>query len=207
MDHWGDDSHVEGLSSDLRTIDDVVVELLTAARLATGLIPSLAGRVCWERATVWVLLLLLRCFIMTLVSVNECLQVNAHVFGKLCATGVIFHHSTTSVMLTMPNDLIRSRFVQAEPERRLVLPHFSCDIVTAAKLIGKALAIFVQHEATHATQGFCCQEFDLSISIIWLDKARGMNLDPFEVNGLGTDGFSHLDGITRAVFTIGGRQV
>jgi hypothetical protein len=34
-----------------------------------------------------------------------------------------------------------------------------------------------------------------------------MNLDPFKVNGLGTNSFTQLDTVTSAMLTIGGRQV
>merc|ERR1712113_749947 len=148
-----------------------MIELLATASLTTRLIPSLARGVCWERAALWVLFLLLRCFVVPLVRVDECLHRDTHVFGERFATLVVFHHSAASVVLAMPDDLIRSSFVQAEPKRWLVFPHLPCDVVPAAKLIRKALAVFVQHKTTYTTQGFCRQEFNLSISVIRLYKA------------------------------------
>ena len=55
VDHGSNDRHVEGLGRHLGAIDDVVEELLAAARLAAGLVPSLAGRVSREGAAIGVL--------------------------------------------------------------------------------------------------------------------------------------------------------
>ena len=55
MDHGGDDGHVEWLGRHFGAVDDVVEELLAAAGLATGLVPSLARWVGWERAAIRVL--------------------------------------------------------------------------------------------------------------------------------------------------------
>ena len=55
VDHRSDDRHVEGFGRHLRAIDDVVEELLAAARLAARLVPSLAGWVGRERPTIRVL--------------------------------------------------------------------------------------------------------------------------------------------------------
>ena len=55
VDHRSDDRHVEGFGGHLRAIDDVVEELLAAARLAAGLVPSLAGWVGREGAAIGVL--------------------------------------------------------------------------------------------------------------------------------------------------------
>ena len=55
VDHGSNDRHVEGLGRHLGAIDDVVEELLAAARLAAGLVPGLAGRVSRERAAIGIL--------------------------------------------------------------------------------------------------------------------------------------------------------
>merc|ERR1719356_812570 len=71
VDHRGDDSHVEGLLGHRGAVDDVVVELLAAARLAAGLVPSLSGGVRRERAAFGILLLLLGRVKVALVCVDE----------------------------------------------------------------------------------------------------------------------------------------
>ena len=55
MDHRGDDGHVEWLGRHLGAVDDVVEELLSAAGLPAGLVPSLAGWVGREGAAIGVL--------------------------------------------------------------------------------------------------------------------------------------------------------
>merc|ERR1719498_698150 len=60
VDHWGDDRHVEGLRGHCGTRDDVVVELLPAARLASGLVPGLPRGIRGPRAAIGVLLRLPR---------------------------------------------------------------------------------------------------------------------------------------------------
>merc|ERR1719444_733136 len=59
VDYRRDDGHVEGLALHRGPWDDVVVELLPAARLAAGLVPGLAAGVRGPRAAVGVLLRLL----------------------------------------------------------------------------------------------------------------------------------------------------
>jgi hypothetical protein len=47
VDDRCDDGHVKRLCGELRSINDVVVELLAAACLARRLIPRLARWICW----------------------------------------------------------------------------------------------------------------------------------------------------------------
>merc|ERR1711963_582463 len=105
---------------------------------------------------------------MGVMGVNECLQRHAHVLGKLLSSGVILHHTTTCVMLAMPNNFIRGFLVEAQTEWWLVLPHLTCHIITAAKLVGEAFAIGIQDKATHSTERLSCQKLDLGIRVIWL---------------------------------------
>mmetsp|Transcript_7375 Transcript_7375/g.8038 ORF Transcript_7375/g.8038 Transcript_7375/m.8038 type:complete len:235 (-) Transcript_7375:352-1056(-) len=110
-------------------------------------------------------------------------------------------------MLAMPRNFIRSGLVEAETERRLVLPHLTCDIVTAAKLVRKALPIGIQDKSAHTTQGLGGKELDLGIWIIGLDKAGWVHLHPFQVDTLCTNCLAHLDAVTGAVLAISGGQV
>merc|ERR1711933_244223 len=71
MDHRRDDGHIEGLSGHSAARDNVVVELLAAASLATGLVPRLARRVGWPRATIRVLLGLLGSLVVLLSLINK----------------------------------------------------------------------------------------------------------------------------------------
>merc|ERR1719313_939131 len=52
----GDDGNVELLCCNCRSINDVVVELLSGTGLPTWLIPRFARGICRERSSFWVLL-------------------------------------------------------------------------------------------------------------------------------------------------------
>merc|ERR1719440_528737 len=106
---------------------------------------------------------------------------NAHVLGQVSSAGIVLHHTTASVVLGVPDDLIRGSLVQAKAERRLVLPHLTSHIVTAAKLVGKTLAITVQDETTNTSEGLSGKELNLGIWVIWLHKASWVNLNPLKV--------------------------
>ena len=56
---------------------------------------------------------------------------------------------------------------------RLRLPHFSSDVVAPSQLVAEALALRVDHQATHAAQGLSSQEFDLGLGVIRLYQASG----------------------------------
>mmetsp|Transcript_44393 Transcript_44393/g.70288 ORF Transcript_44393/g.70288 Transcript_44393/m.70288 type:complete len:221 (-) Transcript_44393:110-772(-) len=127
---------------------------------------------------------------------------NSHVLRQSLTALVIFHDAATGVVFAMPDDLVRGSFVENQSERRFVLPHLTCHIITAAKLITNALALLVQNETSNATQSLGGKELDLRIGIIRFDEARRMHLNPFKVDGLGSDGFAHLDAVASAMFPI-----
>merc|ERR1711976_609771 len=52
MDDWCDNSYIERLGLHIRPLNDVVKEFLARTSLATRLVPRLAARICWPRATV-----------------------------------------------------------------------------------------------------------------------------------------------------------
>mmetsp|Transcript_95796 Transcript_95796/g.175480 ORF Transcript_95796/g.175480 Transcript_95796/m.175480 type:complete len:207 (-) Transcript_95796:424-1044(-) len=110
-------------------------------------------------------------------------------------------------MFAMPDYLVGRCFVQTQTERGLVLPHLSSDIIAPTQLIGKTFSLLVENDASDTTECLCCQEFDLCIGVIGLHKTSGVHLNPFQINGLATNGLSHLDAISSAVFAVGGRQV
>merc|ERR1719215_2280190 len=152
MDHRCDDGHIERFGSHLRAWNDVVVEFLSASCRATAIVPRFAGRVCWVGATIRVLFGLFGCIEVLVMLIDEHLQVNTHILCKISAACIVFHHTTACVMFCMPDDLIRCGFVQAQAERRLILPHFASNIIATPKLVSKTFAILVQHKSTNTAQ-------------------------------------------------------
>mmetsp|Transcript_23601 Transcript_23601/g.48966 ORF Transcript_23601/g.48966 Transcript_23601/m.48966 type:complete len:249 (-) Transcript_23601:398-1144(-) len=144
---------------------------------------------------------------MALMSGLQSAQRDVHVLAKCLPALVELHHTTSRVVLAMPNDLIAGGLVQDQSKWRLRLPHFSSDVVAPSQLVAEALAIRVDHQATHAAQGLGRQELHLGIRIVRLHQTSGMHLDPLQIDGGRANRFTHLNGITCAVFTVGGRQV
>jgi len=107
----------------------------------------------------------------------------------------------------MPDDLIRRSLVQAKTERWLVLPHLACDIISAAQLIGEALAIRVEHKTPDTAQSLCGQELDLGIWIVWLHQTGRVHLNPLQVDRFGSNSLAHLNSIPSAMLAICGRQM
>ena len=64
-------------------------------------------------------------------------------------------------------------------------------------------------DASNTSQSLRCQEFDLGIWIIRLHKTRRMNLHPFQLDGLCSNGhgLTHFDAIPTAVLAIGRGKV
>mmetsp|Transcript_72164 Transcript_72164/g.156669 ORF Transcript_72164/g.156669 Transcript_72164/m.156669 type:complete len:207 (-) Transcript_72164:441-1061(-) len=106
-------------------------------------------------------------------------------------------------MLAVPDDLVGRSLVEAQTERRLALPHLTCDVVTAAKLVAKTLAAGIEDKTPDTAQSLCGEEFDLGVGIIRLDQSCGVDLDPLEINALSADGLTHLDSIASAVLAVG----
>mmetsp|Transcript_51062 Transcript_51062/g.111311 ORF Transcript_51062/g.111311 Transcript_51062/m.111311 type:complete len:514 (-) Transcript_51062:66-1607(-) len=207
VDHRGDDGHVEGLGRHLGAGERVVVELLAAARLAARLVPGLAGRVRGEGPAIGVLLRLLRSREVIVVGLLEDRQGNTHVLGKRLTAGVELHDTAAGVVLAVPDDLIGRGLVQAETERRLVLPHLARHVVAAAELVGETLALRVEHDATHTTERLGGKELDLRIRIIRLHQPGGVHLHPLQIDALPADLLAHLDAVAGAVLAVRGRQV
>mmetsp|Transcript_17003 Transcript_17003/g.25435 ORF Transcript_17003/g.25435 Transcript_17003/m.25435 type:complete len:269 (-) Transcript_17003:325-1131(-) len=144
---------------------------------------------------------------MRLSGLFEDRELHAHVLGKRRTRFVELHDAPASVMLAMPRNLVRSGLVEAKAERRLALPHLTCDIVTTAELVRKALPIGIQDKSAHTTEGLSGKELDFGIRIIGLHKASWMNLHPFQVDTLCTNGLAHLDAVTGAVLAISSGQM
>ena len=53
--------------------------------------------------------------------------------------------------------------------QNFVLPHFSCDVISAAKLIAKSLATLVENDATNAPERLSSLELKLCAHVIGLD--------------------------------------
>merc|ERR1711957_763950 len=132
---------------------------------------------------------------------------HTHVFSKVFTGCIEFHHPTTSVMLAMPNDFVGSCFVQTQAERWFVFPHLASDVITAAELIREAIAFCIKYKSANTSQGFCSQELNLGIWIVWLHEASWVYLHPFEVNRPGSDLLAHFHSISSAMLAVCGRKV
>mmetsp|Transcript_63371 Transcript_63371/g.167933 ORF Transcript_63371/g.167933 Transcript_63371/m.167933 type:complete len:206 (-) Transcript_63371:541-1158(-) len=110
-------------------------------------------------------------------------------------------------MFAVPSDFVRGSLVQSEAEWWFVLPHLPCHVVSPTQFVCETIPKCVEHEAAHSTKRLCCEELNLGIRIVWLDQACRMHLNPLEINGLCTDGFTHLDCVTCAMFTVGCGQM
>jgi len=207
VDHWCDDGHVEGFMLHARAWQNVVEKLLAAACLAARLIMRLAGGIGRPLALLRMGLSLLGRLVMLLVSLLQHVDVHAHVLGQIVTCLVVLHHPATGVVLAVPNDLLGGGLVQAQPEGRLALPHLARHVVATAQLIAEALALGVEDDSTHSTEGLGGQELDLGIRVIGLHQTRGMHLNPFQVDALGPDGLAHLDAVAGAVLAVGGGQM
>jgi len=207
VDHGRDDRDVEGLALERGARDDVVVELLAGARLARGLIPRLARGVGVPAAAIGVLLGLLCGLVVLLVGLLHHGDRHTHVRGKVGAALVVLHDATASVMLAVPDDLVRRSLVQGQAERRLALPHLSGDVVTPAELVGEALAVGIEDEAADTAERLSGEELDFGIRVVRLHEASRVNLHPLQVDALGADILAHFDAITCAVLAVGGGQV
>merc|ERR1719183_617834 len=113
----------------------------------------LAGRVRIVLAPIRVLLLLLAKGGVLLQGLLEHLLVNAHVLSEGATRLVALHDAAALVVLAVPVDLLRCLGVQAEAERRLVLPHATGHVVAAPELIRKALALTIDEHTANATEG------------------------------------------------------
>merc|ERR1719453_235748 len=107
----------------------------------------------------------------------------------------------------MPMDFFTSSFVETKAERWFILPHLTSNVVTTPKLIGKSPSVLVEDKATYTTECLCGKELHFGIWIVGFHKPSWMHLYPLQVNGLGTNGLSHLNGITSAMFAIGRGQM
>merc|ERR1711988_628779 len=106
VDHRSDDGNVEWLRSYLRTIDNIVIEFLPTSSFSAGLVPGLTTGIGWPRASIWICLRLLCCFIVLVMGINKYFHVNTHVFGEISTRWVEFHHTTTSVVFAVPDNLL-----------------------------------------------------------------------------------------------------
>mmetsp|Transcript_44387 Transcript_44387/g.112424 ORF Transcript_44387/g.112424 Transcript_44387/m.112424 type:complete len:214 (-) Transcript_44387:438-1079(-) len=107
----------------------------------------------------------------------------------------------------MPDDLVRGRLVQTQPEGRFALPHLACDVVTPPEFVGEAPAVAIEHQAAHAAQRLGGQKLDLRIRVVGLHQARRVHLNPLHVDGLPANRLAHLDAVTGAVLAVRSRQV
>ena len=70
------------------------------------------------------------------------------------------HHSTSSVMLAMPSNVIRHRLVHSKTKWRFILPHLSYHVVPPFQLIGKMVSVRAENKTTNSVKRFCLEELD-----------------------------------------------
>merc|ERR1712048_560428 len=174
--------NVEWLRCYLVSRNDVVIEFLSASRRTTRSVPRLARWICWPTTTLWIFRCFLRGLVMLLVAIHECLEWDTHVLCYVCTRFIILHHTTASVVLTVPDNFFSSSLVEAESERWLVLPHLARDIVAPPKFIGESLSIGIEYQTAYTTESFCCQELNFGIWIVWFHEPRRVHLHPLEIN-------------------------
>jgi len=207
VDHWSDDGDVERLRGHRGPRDDVVVELLSRSRWAAGLVPRLARRVRRVGPPLRVRFGLLGRLVVLLMGLLEHRERHTHIIRERFSVGVKLHHASAGVVLAVPDDFLLGRLVEAQPERRLVLPHLTSHVVPPPQLVGKAFAFGVEHDAAHAPERLCSEELNLRIGVVGLYKAGGMHLHPLQIDGLGANGVAHLDAVSSAMLPIRGGQV
>jgi hypothetical protein len=89
----------------------------------------------------------------------------------------------------------------------LVLPHTPGDIVTVAELVCETLTLVIKEETTDTTQSLGSQELDLGLRVFGVYETSRVNLNLFEVDGLGSDSHGKFLSITSAVVTVGGGKI
>ena len=99
----------------------------------------------------------------------------------------------------MPGNFVGSSLVQSETEWRFVLPHLSRHVVPPSQLIGKAVPKCVEDKATNSAERVRCKELDFCIGVVGLHLSCGVHLDPLEIDGLCSDGLTHLDRVASSV--------
>merc|ERR1719424_1165394 len=172
--HWSNDSHME-LVVDVH--GQVMEELLAPniVRLATAV------------GLIWAILRVFLLLGSNCVVVAECFPDGLHVL-------VVLHEATALVVLAVPVDFLGGLAIEAQDEaggvalsEAFVLPHHACDVVAAAQLVAKSVAVHVEEQTTNTAEGLCSQKFHFGICLIWMHQASRMHLDPLKVNSVRTD--------------------
>ena len=78
---------------------------------------------------------------------------------------VAFRHFVARVVFAVPRKSVKGSLVQDMAERRFVYAHLSCDVVPPAKLVGNAVALEVEHEATNSAKRLGSKELDFRIGV------------------------------------------
>merc|ERR1719217_63693 len=180
---------------------EVVEELLAPTVMA------LAGRVRIVWATVRVGNLLLANFRMVLERLLDDALRDPHLLRQVATRRIVLHDATALVVLAVPVDLRRRLLVQAEAERRLVLPHAAGHVVAAPELVREALAITVDEHTANTTESLGRQELHLGVGIVRLHKTRRVHLHPLQIDRLRADALTHLDAVASAMLAVRGREV
>merc|ERR1719261_278831 len=100
---------------------------------------ALTGRVRIVLATIRVRNLLLANGGVVLEGLLEDALLDAHLLAQVARRRVVLHDTAALVVLAVPVDLRRRLLVQAEAERRLVLPHAAGHVVAAPELVREPL--------------------------------------------------------------------
>eukprot|EP00756_Hemistasia_phaeocysticola_P022336 Hpha_TRINITY_DN15828_c0_g2::TRINITY_DN15828_c0_g2_i1::g.188137::m.188137 len=134
--------------------------------------------------------------------------VDVDVPREVSATVVLLHQTTAGVVGAVPLDGRGSLRVEAEAVRPLVVvPHSSGDVVTLLQLVHKPLALVVDQDAPLPTKGLGREELDLRVGLVGVHQGGRVHLHHVHVDHVTADGLGHLDTVTSAVDTVGGRQV
>mmetsp|Transcript_39680 Transcript_39680/g.86628 ORF Transcript_39680/g.86628 Transcript_39680/m.86628 type:complete len:217 (-) Transcript_39680:359-1009(-) len=107
----------------------------------------------------------------------------------------------------MPGNFVGRLAVENQSEWSLTLPHPPGDVIAAAQFVGETLAVLVKEHSADATQGLSSQKLDLGIRLIRVHQAGRVDLHPLQIHCVASHAHSHLNAITSAVLTVGGRQV
>ena len=90
--------------------------------------------------------------------------------GKHCTRLVELPDSAPSVMLALPNDVIRDDLVQSEAEWRFVLPHLSCHAgCVLTEFIGNTVSVCIEDKTTDLREALLPAR-----NLIWYQGRSGL---------------------------------
>ena len=103
---------------------------------------------------------------------------------------IAFRHFVALAVFAVPRKSVRDSLIQGMAERRFFYAHLSCDVEPPAKLVGTAVALQVEHEATNSAKRLGGKELDFRIGVAQHHRACWVLLETLEINGVGSDGLT-----------------